>query len=293
MTLQQPLRTMLFVPGNKSRMLDKARTAAADAVILDLEDGVPPAEKRVARTTVRQALEAGSYGPQVILRINALPTGLAEEDLRATFGPNIAAVCLPKAEAATEVLRLASLVAELEREQALEDTSVDILLMVETARGLHHAYEIAGTSQRVRALCLGGEDLARDLGATRTREGQELLFARSQMLVAARATGVLAIDTVWTDLNDPQGLEIESHQVRHMGYSGKLIIHPNQVEPVHRGFAPAAEEVIYAQRVIEAFEGASLGGSGVVALDGQMIDAPVVARAREILARAGATAPGS
>lgn len=291
MALRQPLRTMLFVPGNKPRMLDKARTAAADAVILDLEDGVPPTEKLTARTTVRQTLEGGGFGPQVIVRINALTTGLAEDDLRSTFGPNVSAVCLPKAETGTEVLWLVSLLAEVEREHGLEDTCVDMLLMIETARGLLHAYEIASVSQRVRALCLGGEDLARDLGAMRTREGKELLFARSQMLIAARAAGVLAIDTIWTDLNDPDGLEVEAHQVRQIGYSGKLIIHPKQVEPVHRGFAPTKEEVALAQWVVQAFEEASLRGDGVVALDGQMIDAPVVARAREILARV--TAPGS
>jgi citrate lyase subunit beta/citryl-CoA lyase len=293
MALQQPLRSMLFVPGNKPHMLDKARTSTADAVILDLEDGVPPTEKEAARAAVRQALEQGGFGPQVVLRINAFPTGLGEEDLRAAFGPAVNAICMPKAEAVSEVLRLAPLLTELEQEHGLEVASVDILLMIESARGLLHAYEMASVCWRVRALCLGGEDLARDLGATRTREGQELLYARSQLVYSARAAGIAAIDTIWTDLDDPQGLEAEAHRVRQLGYSGKLIIHPGQVEPVHRGFAPTEEEVTYAQRVIQAFEAASLRGNGVIVLDGQMIDAPVVARAREILALAGVTAPDS
>jgi citrate lyase subunit beta / citryl-CoA lyase len=293
MTLRQPLRTLLFVPGNKPRMLDKARTSAADAVILDLEDGVPPAEKEAARAAVREALEKGGFGPQVILRINAFPTGLGEDDLRATFGPNIAAVCIPKAEAVGDVLRLASLLTELEQEHGREVASVDMLLMVETARGLLHAYEISNVCWRVRALCLGAEDLTRDLGATRTKDGQELQFVRSQMLLAARATSIVAIDTIWTDLQDPQGLETEARRVRQMGYSGKLIIHPAQIEPVHRGFAPTKQEVVHARRVVEAFEEASLRGNGVINLDGKMIDAPVVARAREILALSEATGPGS
>jgi citrate lyase subunit beta / citryl-CoA lyase len=293
MALDQPLRTLLFVPGNKPHMLDKAQTSTADAVILDLEGGVPPAEKEAARAAVRQALEQGGFGPQVILRINAFRTGLGEDDLRAAFGLNVDAVCMPKAEAVTEVLRLAPLLTELEQEHGREVASVDMLLMIESARGLLHAYEMASVCWRVRALCLGGEDLARDLGATRTPEGQELIYARSQLVLAARAAGIAAIDTIWTDLDDLQGLEDEAHRVRHLGYSGKLIIHPSQIEPVHQGFAPTREEVNHAHRVIQAFEAASLRGNGVIVLDGQMIDAPVVARAREILALAGFTAPDS
>ena len=293
MALEQPLRSMLFVPGNKPHMLNKARTSTADAVILDLEDGVPPAEKEAARAAVRQSLEQGGFGPQVILRINGFPTGLGEDDLRAAFGSHVDAVCMPKAEAVSDVLRLAPLLTELEHEHGLEVASVDMLLMIETARGLLHAYEMASVCWRVRGLCLGGEDLARDLGATRTREGQELLYARSQLVLAARAASISAIDTIWTNLDDAQGLEAEAHRMRQLGYSGKLIIHPDQVEPVHRGFAPTEEEVSYAQRVIQAFRDASLRGNGVIVLDGQMVDAPVVARARETLALAGVTAPDS
>jgi citrate lyase subunit beta/citryl-CoA lyase len=293
MALQQPLRSMLFVPGNKPHMLNKARTSTADAVILDLEDGVPPAEKEAARATVRKAIEDGGFGPQVILRINPLTTGLGEDDLRSAFGSTVAAVCMPKADAVTEVLRLAPLLTELEQEHGLEVANVDMMLMIETARGLLHAYEMASVCWRVRALCLGGEDLARDLGATRTREGKELEYARSQMVVAARAASIAAIDTIWTDLQDLEGLEAEAHRVRHQGYSGKLVIHPDQIQPVHRGFAPTDEEVRYARRVVQAFEDASRRGNGVIVLEGQMVDAPVVARAREILALAGVTAPGS
>jgi citrate lyase subunit beta/citryl-CoA lyase len=286
MTLTQPLRSLLFVPGSKARMLEKARALAADAVILDLEDGVAPGEKAMARSAVRQALETGTYGPQVTLRINAFSTGLAEADLSEACVAGVAAVCLPKAQMAGEVEQLAALLSMLERARGWAAGTVEILLMVETALGVLQAYDMARASSRVRALCLGGEDLARDLGAVRTAEGRELAHARAHMVLAARAAGVLAVDTVYTNLADLDGLLAEARQMRQMGYSGKLLIHPAQIEPVHQAFAPTEEEVAYARRVLEAFEAAEARAEGVIALDGQMIDAPVVARAREVVAAA-------
>jgi citrate lyase subunit beta/citryl-CoA lyase len=282
MTAAQLMRSLLFVPGNKPRMLDKARTLPADAVMLDLEDGVPPAEKLTARAIVRQALETGGYGPQVILRVNAFATGLAEADLRQTFTAGVN-VCLPKAETAGDVERLAWLVEGLEQEQGLPAGSVGVLLMVETALGVLHAHDMARASRRVHALCLGGEDLARDLGAVRTREGLELAHARAHLVLAARAAGALAIDTIYPDLTDAEGLLAEARQARQLGYSGKLLVHPAQIEPVHRAFSPSQEEVAHARRVLEAFAAAEARGDGVIALDGQMIDAPVVTRARAVL----------
>jgi citrate lyase subunit beta/citryl-CoA lyase len=233
---------------------------------------------------VRQALKTGAFGPQVILRVNAFDTGLAEADLGEAFGPGVAAACLPKAEMAEDVDRLAVLLGEHERERGLAAGSIGILLMIETALGVLNAYELSRSSTRVSALCLGGEDLARDLGAVRTGEGLEIAHARAQMVLAARAAGILAIDTIWTDLTDLNGLQSEARRARQLGYSGKLIIHPAQIEPVHQAFAPTKEEIAYACRVLEAFEAAEARGDGVIALDGQMIDAPVVARAREVLA---------
>ena len=184
--------------------------------------------------------------------------------------------------------------ASLEREQGLAVGTVGILLMVETARGVLNAYELAmaGAEQggpRVQALCLGGEDLAWDLGAVRTKQGAEIAQARAQMVLAARAAGSVAIDTVYTDLADLEGLQAEARQARELGCSGKLLIHPAQIEPVHQAFAPSEEEVAHARRVLEAFEEAGTRGDGVIALDGQMIDAPVVARAREVLGLASST----
>lgn len=289
MSSSRPLRSILFVPGNKGRMLDKARTLPADALILDLEDGVPPSEKEAARATVRQALTSGAYEPYVILRLNALSTGLAEEDLLEAFTGRVDAVCLPKAQTPGDVGRLSALVAQAEDRHGVPRGDVAICLMVETALGVLNAYQMA--NMNVRALFLGGEDLVRDLGAVRSKGGQELAHARAQVVLAARAAGALAIDTVFTDLTDLGGLLAEAQTARRLGYSGKLIIHPAQIELVHRAFAPSPEEVVHAQRVLEAFAAAEARGDGVLALDGQMIDAPIVARAREILAMAGGTPP--
>jgi citrate lyase subunit beta/citryl-CoA lyase len=233
---------------------------------------------------VRQALEAGTYTPLVGLRINAVSTGLAELDLDQTFTPQVGAICLPKAEKPTDVETAASHLAALEAEHGLASGSVGLLPTVETALGVLNAYEIARSSARVLALCLGGEDLTRDLGATRTRQGAELSYARSYVVVAARAAGVLAIDTVYTDYSDQDGLEAEATLVRQMGYSGKLLIHPGQIDVVRRAFAPSETEVAYARRLVEGFEEAQARGEGVFTLDGEMVDAPVVARARQVLA---------
>ncbi len=285
MPVQTPLRSLMFVPGAKARLLEKARTAAADAVILDLEDGVAPEAKAEARGLIRQALDAGPFGPQVVVRINGWTGGLAQDDLAATLpGGGVDAVCLPKAENPDEVQALARWLDGWEAQQGLAAGSLGVLLMIETALGVLRALELARSSPRVQALCLGGEDLSRDLGAVRTREGQELAYARAHVVVAARAAGVWAIDTVYTDLQDEDGLRAEASQARRLGYSGQLLIHPNQIEPVHQAWAPSAAEIEWARRVLASFDEATARGDGVVALDGKMIDAPVVARARELIA---------
>ena len=256
MALSQPLRSILFVPGNKERMLEKARSLPADAVILDLEDGVPPGEKGPARATVRRALEGDAYGPQVILRLNAFSTGLAEVDLQEAFHPKLDAVCLPKAKGVGDFERLASMLETMEMERGLPTGAVDVLFMVESALGVLIAYDMARASQRVRALGLGGEDLSKDLGAIRTREDQELAHARAHLVIAARAAGALAIDTIYADLNDFDGLLADAGRAQQMGYSGKLLIHPAQIQPAHKAFGPNREELEYARRVVEAFEAA-------------------------------------
>jgi citrate lyase beta subunit len=287
MELKQPLRTLLFVPGNNQELLEKARTVNADAVILDLEDGIPVGEKETARATVRRALEEGDFGPQVLLRVNGFATGLTEADLKEAFGPGVTGICLPRSEEPADTLRLAALITEVEAMHDRETGTVSILAMIETARGVVHAYELAEGCQRVRALCLGGQSLLDDLGAVRTRAGEELRHARRQLILAARATAAWPIDTFWPDPEDIDGLRTEAQRARELGCSGKLIIHPDQVTPVHKAFAPAAHEIARARRVVEAFEAASKRGGGVITLGGQIVQAQMVARARETLKLAG------
>ena len=206
MTRTALLRSLLFVPGNRVRLLEKAHTLPSDGVILDLEDAVPLAQKTTARAIVRDALESRAFEPEVIVRVNAFSVDMTEADLHETIIPGVDGICLPKAETPCEVERLASLIAALERERGLPDGGVWLVLLVETALGVLNAYQLAKASQRVRVICLGGEDLTRDLGAIRTREGRELDHARAQLVLAARAAGVLPIDTVYTDLVDSDGL---------------------------------------------------------------------------------------
>jgi len=289
MELRQPLRTLLFVPGHDRDKLEEARTANADAVILDLENGVPVDEKEAARATVHRALEEGEFGPQVLLRLNGFATGLTEDDLKGAFGPGVTGICLPRAEELADTLRLAALLTEVEAMHGREAGTVSILAMIETARGVLHAFEVAEGCQRVRALCLGGQSLLDDLGAVRTEAGEELRHARRQLILAARASAAWPIDTFWPDPDDLEGVRTEARRARQLGCSGKLIIHPDQVAPVHEAFAPAADEIAYARRVVEAFEAASKRGGGVIILDGQIVQAQMVARARETLKLAGVT----
>ena len=220
---------------------------------------------------------------QVAVRVNAFFTGLTELDVQETTKPGVDMVLFPKIDTPEEIRQAERLLARREGEQALPVGSVGMLAMVETALGVLNAFEIARASERLLALCFGAEDFTSDMGAIRTKQSLEVAHARGHIVLASRAAGILAIDTPYTDLADDEGFLAETRAIRGMGYGGKLLIHPKQIELVHQAFAPSEEEVTYARRVVEAFEAAESGGTGAIALDGKMIDAPVVARAREIL----------
>ena len=284
MKADRPLRSLLYVPGDKARMLEKAKTLNPDVIIFDLEDGVAPSAKETARSMVAGAIDAGPYGAQVAVRVNAFFTGLTEADLKQTVRAGVDMVLFAKIDTPEEIHQAERLLANMEEEQALPAGSVRMLAQVETALGVLNAFEIGRASKRVLALCFGAEDFTHDMGAVRTKQGLEIAHARGQIVLASRAAGVLAIDTPYTDLTDDEGFLAETRAIRGMGYSGKLLIHPKQIELVHQAFAPSEEEIAYSRRVVEAFEAAEAGGDGAIALDGKMIDAPVVARARGILA---------
>jgi citrate lyase subunit beta/citryl-CoA lyase len=282
---------MLFTPGNNRRMIQKAGPLGADAIILDLEDAVPMAEKKTARAVVKDSVEqVAAGGSQVFVRVNALITGLTTEDLRWVTQPGLAGVVLPKVESREDVLETTRLMVQLEREKGIEPGSLTLMPQLETATGVLDAREIATASKRIIALNFGSLDFTRDMGTTPSLEGTEVFYARSYIAVVARAARVMAIDTPWIDIADREGLVEEAKMARQLGFQGKLLIHPSQIEPVHQVFSPSEDEVAYARRVVEAFREAEAQGVGAISLDGRMIDVANARQAEELIARAEATA---
>lgn len=264
---------MLFTPGNNWRMIQKTGSLPADAIILDLEDAVPMVEKETARIFSKDGIPViKAEGPDVFIRVNAMTTGLTAQDLKATISEGLDGIVLPKTESKEDVLKTEKLIEEAEKEKKLEQDSITIIPILETAKGIIHAYEIATASSRVIAISFGAVDFTRDMGTTISKEGTELFFARSQIAIAARATGIQAIDTPWIDLADEEGLIKDSKLARQLGFRGKLLIHPDQIEAVNKVFSPTKEEIEYAKRVVEAFKEAEARGMGAVSLEGKMID---------------------
>ena len=268
-------RTVLFSPGDRPDMCRKAPSTGADTVVFDLEDAVAPSRKAEARAAVADLLADESFDPgvEVAVRVGADPA--TDLDALADAG-RLDAVMVPTADAET-VRRVADAL-------TARSLSIPILALIETATGVLDAREVAATPA-VDALCFGAEDLAADLGATRTDEGTEVLYARERVVVAARAGGVEAVDTVYTALDDHEGLREETRFAATLGYDGKMVVHPGQVAVVHDALAPDPDEVAWAERVLAAREDADREGRGVFEVDGEMIDAPLIARAERILDR--------
>ncbi len=279
------MRTLLFTPGNNLRMLYKAGTLGADAVILDLEDAVPMADKETARLFVRDILPALAQQPSaVFVRINARATGLNEDDIAWSVRPGLDGVILPKSESAEDVLAAAALIEQAERAQGMEAGSVRLLPLLETARGVAAARDVAAAHERVCALSFGGVDFSRDMGVELSREGRELAYARAHVSLMAHAEGKLAVDTPWIDIHDPDGLRDHALAARQLGFHGKLLIHPSQVAPVNELFSPSPEALAYAGKIVEEFEAARARGAGAISLDGKMIDEANYRQARDLLA---------
>jgi citrate lyase subunit beta/citryl-CoA lyase len=283
-------RSVLFSPGDRPELLRKAPGTGADVVVFDLEDAVAPDEKPAARSAVADVLTDDEFDPacEVCVRVNPVGAG-AGDDVDALFaggetGGSRAerpdSVMLPKAAAAEDVRTLARLLDE-------HDADLPVLALVESAQGVLHAPEIAAASA-TDALVFGAEDLSADIGATRTDEGTEILYARERVVVAAGAADVDVVDTVYTDIEDTDGLREETEFAAELGYDGKMAIHPGQVEPINDAFAPSADEVEWAERVLEAKREADEAGRGVFRVDGEMVDAPLVAQAERIVERAEA-----
>jgi citrate lyase subunit beta/citryl-CoA lyase len=287
----EALRSLLFVPGNRQDMLEKARNFDADALVPDLEDSVPAAEKAKAREIVREMGPTLSRrGQKIIVRINSLGTGLAWDDLAAVIGPYLYGVSVGKVESPWEMQEYDRILTIMERGAGLPEGQVKLIPWLENSRAILRAYEIARATPRVVGVAFGAEDYTNDMGVQRTETGEEVYFPRAMVAVAARAAEVLALDTPFTNFRDSQGLERDIQVALRLGYKGKFAIHPSQLDPINTLFAPSPEEVEYARRVVQVFEEAEAQGRASVALEGKMIDVPIYKRARNLLALAEAIA---
>jgi citrate lyase subunit beta/citryl-CoA lyase len=283
-----PLRTVLFVPGNDDRKIEKAFGLATSAVMLDLEDGVAASEKEAARAvTCTSALAAPEGGPLVGVRINGLRSGLTDTDLDALAGAlsRISLITIPMVDGPDDVHHVAARLDALERHAGVAAGSVALLAMTETARGILAAREIAAASPRIRTLLIGPADLGKDLGTELTAEGFEHLHARSAVVLAAVAAGVeRPIDGPYLQMDDDEGCGVSSAWARRLGFQGKVIIHPRQLPIAAAAFAPSERELAWAREVDRAFREAEAAGvSSIKLADGTFVDYPVAARARDIL----------
>ena len=275
------MRSWLFVPGHRQKMIDKAPGRGADALIYDLEDAVPPDEMDAARRNVGAALDAAKEGPRRFVRIHGAGHGAMDGDLRAVVRPGLEGLVLPKVDRPEDVTAVDRSLTERESEAGMRPGCVRLAAMIESAVGLIQAPAIAASSPRLVALMFGAEDFAVDLGLFSFREGELMSYARSALVVAAASARLEPVDKVYLDFRDPDGLARETQAARGLGFSGKTLIHPAQIEVVHRVFRPTDAEVESARRVVEAFEAAP--EAGTMAVDGRMVDLPVVKRARWIL----------
>ena len=289
-------RSWMFVPGHRQRMIDKALGLNSDVLMLDIEDGVAPGEKESARRLIAEALgrERGAGSPARFVRINAIGHERMDEDLEAVLRPGLDGLVLPKVESAEEVLKVDAVVKEREPGLKVASGAVGLLVAIESPRGLLNGPAIAACSPRVVGLMFGAEDFGRELGLPTAREGEarDMIYARSALVVAAASAHVQAVDGVWVDLKDSEGLSGFARQSRRLGFSGMSLIHPSQIDPINGVFSPTAEEIEYAEKVVAAYEEAVARGDGSIAFGGQLIDRPIVERARRTLDMAKALRPG-
>ncbi|MBS9336155.1 citrate (pro-3S)-lyase subunit beta [Fructobacillus papyrifericola] len=277
-------RTMMFVPGNNPGLIKDAGIFGVDSIMFDLEDAVNMNEKDSARYLVYEALQTFDYGDaELVVRINGLDTPFYENDIKAMVKAGIDVIRLPKTENADMIHELENLVEAAEKEFGREVGSTHLMAAIESAMGVVNAYQIASASERMIGIALSAEDYTTDMKTHRYPDGQELLYARNAILHAARAAKIAAFDTVFTNLDDEEGFIRETKLIHQLGFDGKSIINPRQVAPVNKVFAPTQKEILNAQNVMAAIEEAKRKGSGVIAMNGQMVDRPVVMRAERVM----------
>ena len=281
------LRSLLFVPGNKDNMLEKALGFRPDAFVPDMEDSVPRAEKPNAREVIRSFLpRLAESGVPVIPRVNALDTEWIEDDLAAMVGPQIFGISVGKVDVPDDIVTISNLIGELEEKTGLPAGKITLIPWLESAKAIVHCYDICRASPRIVGVAFGGEDFTHDMGIERLEDESEIAYPRNVLCVAAKAAEVMALDTPYFRFKDEAGLRANSAAARQCGFKGKFAIHPAQIDAINETFSPSEAEIAHARRVVEAFEEAERQGRGSTSLDGKVIDVPVVKRARAVLALA-------
>ncbi len=288
-------RALLFMPGDDRRKIEKGAGLNADSIIMDLEDGVALNNKAAARSTIAAALRDAAAGSlnfgrtEKLVRINAVSRQFfPADDLDAALSAPVDGIVIPKVEHSWQITQVSERITAAERAHGWEEGTVEILAILETAMGILNAREIAENSPRLTALCFGAEDLAGDLGAVRSASMIEVAYARSAVVLHAKAFGLDAVDTPYVDLNNLDGLTAEAIQAAHMGFTGKLAIHPKQVDPIQAAFTPSDAQIEHALALIKAHDDAQASGIGTFAYEGKMVDMPVIRAAEAIIKRARA-----
>lgn len=282
-------RAALYMPGDSMRKIEKAAKLSVDCIIMDLEDGVAFNQKAAARVTALGALQTVEFGHnERLIRVNRVGSGLTITDIIETIAGQPDGYVLPKVESARDIVYVDCLLSDLEASHNFPVGQITIQAIIETTGGVMALDEIAQASSRLTALQFGAEDLAGELGATRSKAGWEVFYARSAVVMAAKAYGLQAIDGVYLDFADTCGAYEEAKRAAEMGYDGKLAIHPKQIEPYHRAFTPTDEQIAAAQRLVEAAKAHQASGVGAFVLDGKMIDPAIVKPAEQVLAKARA-----
>jgi citrate lyase subunit beta/citryl-CoA lyase len=286
------IRTALFVPGNKPDRIEKAFNTEADVIIIDLEDAVPLSEKETSRSKIREKVT--QYADRMMLiRINALGSPFIKDDLEEAVVEGVNGIILPKVEKPDDIHEINSLLCAVEKKRAIPDGSIRLFPLIESAAAVQHVYEILSIKtkpERIYTAAFGAADYTLDMGIAMTMEGNELYYARSKIAIACRAAGIAPpIDTPFMiDLNDIEALISDAKRAKELGFQGKLVIHPKQVEPCNRVFSPTPEEIARAEKIIQVFEEAEAAGTAAIQVEGKFIDYAVVKKSRDILALAAA-----
>jgi len=285
-------RTMLYIPGNNPAMIQQGGIYGADSVLLDLEDSVTLSQKDAARILVRNMIkDIDFYETEVCVRINNLGTPFGLSDLEEIVPLQPSAIRYPKTESAEDIVNLLRIIVKIEDRHGLPHNQMTIHAMIETAMGVQNVFEIASRFPRIDAITVGGQDLTADMNIIYTPDGAGIDFARKRIVMAAKASHIDILDTIFPDVNDEEGLRRETEYAKKLGFTGKAVINPRQIDIIHEVFAPTEEEIRKAYRIMKEYKANTAAGIGVFAIDGKMIDAPVVRRAEYVLNLANVEIP--